>query len=439
MSGARAVAVRVLQRVAEQGAYASLALDAELSRAGLDRRGAALATAVVYGTLRVLPLCDRRIAAHLTRPAARLDPVARAALRAGAHQLLHLASGAPHAVVDETVAAVRAERGPRVAGFVNAVLRKLAAERPPVPRLPARMVLPDALHRKLAAALTPERLDALLSMGAEPPPLCLRVDGGDREALASELGRARPTARFELGTVAPDALLCWGAGDPRALPGYVEGRFAVQEEGAQLVALAVGACEGERVADACAGHGGKTSVLVRAVGARGHVAAIDRDERKLARIAPELARLALPGDACVTHAVDLSVGLGTLEAASFHRVLVDAPCSGLGTLRRRPELCLRFDAARLGELRTLQRAIVERAWQLVRPGGTLTFAVCSPLEEESLAGLVLPAAEPADLPITAGMPGVDADGVTRIGPWLCAATASSPDAYQIQVWRKGPA
>jgi 16S rRNA (cytosine967-C5)-methyltransferase len=440
---ARELAIRVLERVAERGAYASRALDAELARAKLADRDAALATEIVYGALRVLPELDRRIALHLRRPFDELDGVLRAALRAGCYQLAYLSRVPSHAVVDETVGAVRQERGASLAGVANAVLRKLGAERAAQEREPARgVIVAPWLARALEAALGAARATALLQGGKLPPPLALRVSASvSRDELGARLVAVRPGLELQPGQLSPHALLLRRAGDPRALPGYAEGEFCVQEEGAQVVACCLGALPGEVIADLCAGHGGKTVLLAEAVGRAGEVTAVDLDERKLERIPKELERLRLDSSRVSLRAIDLRVGLGGLTAR-FDRVLVDAPCTGLGTLRRRPELLLRVSETDPARLAQEQLAILRQAARLVRPGGVLLYAVCSPMPEE---GAEVASRLEAELPSLArcrdagdfGLPGLvpDPDGVLRLGPWLGGLDADSPDVYQVVRWR----
>jgi 16S rRNA (cytosine967-C5)-methyltransferase len=433
----------VLVRVAEHGAYASRALDAELARARLDERDAALATEIVYGALRVLPELDRKIGVHLRRAPDALDGVLRAALRAGCYQLFYLSRSPAHAVVDESVSAVRLERGKELAGVANAILRKLAAEASAAGPSPAHALLvPDWLAQTLGRALGEARCAAWLQAGGRPPPLSLRVRGDlSRDAVAAELRAARPLAEVQHSAISPRALLLRRAGDPRALPGYAEGRFSVQEEGAQLVALCLGARPTEAIADLCAGHGGKSTVLAEAVGPEGEVVAVDLDEQKLARIPAELARLGLSDRRVERHAVDLSVGLGGLERR-FDRVLVDAPCTGLGTIRRRPELSLRLNERDPERLAQVQLGILRRAVQLVRPGGVLLYAVCSPTLEEGPEVAARLEAEVVGLTrcseeacrALAGLE-PDPDGMLRLGPWLAGPDADSPDVYQLVRWR----
>jgi 16S rRNA (cytosine967-C5)-methyltransferase len=431
--------VRVLARVAEEGAYASRALDGELGRARLPPRDAALATELVYGTLRVLERVDAAFVPLLRDPG-RIDPLLRAALRIGVYQLLFLGRVPPHAAVDEAVGIVTRARGRALGGVANAVLRKVAATRPAAPEPPRTVDVPPWLETALLRGLGEQRAAAFLAARTAPPPLGLRVEDpspGARAAVARRLrasiARRAPLgrldrARVEEGSVSPRALLLYGAGDPRALPGYDEGAFSVQEEGAQAVALALGAQSGDRVADVCAGHGGKTTLLAREVGATGHVAALDVHETKLARIPSELRRLRLPVDRVSLHPVDLTVGTGGLRPA-FDRVLVDAPCTGLGTLHRRPELLLRVGEGDPVRMAALQLAILRTAARLLRPGATLLYATCSPTREESLDVVEALLRERADLRL---------ESADFIGPWLAPDPDLAPDTYAVLRLRADP-
>jgi 16S rRNA (cytosine967-C5)-methyltransferase len=348
-----------------------------------------------------------------------------------------------HAVVDETVRVVRAARGPGLAGVANAVLRKVAGAGAPGASPASGTAVPAWVDGELARALGESRRSALLAGGRLPPPLALRLSAGVvRSEVAEAITRARPGAELQPGCVSPLALLARRAGDPRTLPGYAEGHFGVQEEGAQAVALCLGAQPGERIADLCAGHGGKSVLLAERIGPDGELLAVDVDERKLERIAPELKRLGLGDARLQTRAIDLTVGTGGLEAR-FDRVLVDAPCTGLGTLRRRPELLLRLAESDPARLAQLQLAILGRALRLVRPGGVLLYAVCSPTLAEG---------PEVAARFETGAPGLirewdssalalnvvpDADRVVRLGPWMGGEDADSPDAYQLVRWRVG--
>jgi len=452
---ARAIAIEVLRRVDQEEAWASRALDAELKRRHVSGRDAALAAEIVYGVLRRLPVLDALIEARLTR-GGRVDALTRAALRVGVYQLQHLSRVPPHAAVNACVNAVREARGQRVAGFVNAVLRGLASDRPEHPEPPTRVALPAWLERALEASLGRERAAMLVEARPLPPPLDLRVSAGRDvgavlaaltadgpravdaaavdpaapEAEDAAAGRAGGGPSFERLGALPTALRARRVGDPRELPGFARGDFVVQEIGSQLVGALVGAQPGERVADACAGRGGKTLQLAEAVGRAGHVSAIELHEARLEQIPAALRRVG-----CETEVepvcANLEVGCAGLEGR-FDRVLLDAPCTGAGTFHRRPELLLRLtpeDPARMGQL---QARILANAARLLRPGGVLVYAVCSPLMEEGAA-----VARGADALGLRALPfdhasGVapDDDGAVRIGPWT-DGVESSADAYQV--------
>jgi 16S rRNA (cytosine967-C5)-methyltransferase len=254
---ARTVAAAALVRVWKDSAFAAAALDSELTRAAqLDGRDAALATELVLGTLRVVPWLEARIDAHARRGTKTLDSLVRAHFVLAAYQLFFLERVPSFAAVSEAVGAIRALRGREVAAFANAVLRKLAAEaeaqRPSFAEA-VTMSAPPWLRAALGEALTPEGAGAFLAAGAEPPWTGLRVENvADRDTWLARLKEAAPNGTFEASKLSPGAILARGAGRLPSLPGYAEGAWTVQEEGSQLVGLAVGAQPGERVLDAVA-------------------------------------------------------------------------------------------------------------------------------------------------------------------------------------------
>lgn len=371
-------------RVLRDKAFAAAALDADLERnVQLDARDRALATELAYGTLRLLGWLEKRVGRHASRGLASIEVNVRAHLLVAAYQVLVLSRVPAFAAVDEAVSNVRALRGQKVAGFVNAVLRKIAAEPKPGPEEIARASL-DAADPALGAAIVRsigENAALALLAPDESPPLGLRVeDPASRDTWIARLREQRPDATIDAGRVSPLGITLRGAGRLSDLPGYDEGAWTSQEEGSQVIALALGAKAGESVLDACAGRGNKTGLLARAVGASGAVDAADLHPAKLERLVVELERIGLaPRN---TFAVDWAAGSGSAKGP-YDRILVDAPCSGTGTLRRRPDLLLRRAFADLPALVTLQRAILARVAGLVRPGGRLVYAVCSVLHEEA--------------------------------------------------------
>jgi 16S rRNA (cytosine967-C5)-methyltransferase len=383
---ARQIAAAVLVRVEKDSAFAAAVLDAELARAPqLEARDRAFATELVYGSLRVRPWLDAQVARHATRGMGGADARTRAEISLAAYQLFFSRVPA-FAAVNEAVEAVRRARGVKVSRFANAVLRKLAgeAEGMRTSDLVAQAMwasAPEWLRAALSGTLGEKGGRAFLESGGAAPPVCLRVERAEeREMWLERLRASTPEASFEPGTVSPLAILVGGAGNVRALPGFAEGAWSIQEEGSQVVALAVGARSGDLVLDACAGRGNKSSVLARAVGASGALDVADSQPDKLDRLGEELARLGIA--ARKAYAVDWSVGAGDC-VESYDRVLVDAPCSGTGTVRRRPELMIRRQPEDLDRLAALQGAILVRTAERVRPGGRLVYAVCSVLREEA--------------------------------------------------------
>jgi 16S rRNA (cytosine967-C5)-methyltransferase len=441
--GARAVATHVLHRVMVDQAFAARVLDTTLAEAELDARDARLATEIVYGTLRTLPLLDAQLDAHLAR--GRPDPYTLAALRAAAYQARYLSRIPDFAIVQETVSLVKEKRGQGLGKLANAVLRRLAEERPrPEDMRPPSLAVPSWIEQLLVASLGEARTRAYLDeQGA--PPLTLRLRAGvDPDAFAERLRAEAPDVSFTRPDVQGAMFSVARVGDPRKLPGYAEGQFAVQDAGAALVGQLLGARPGERVLDACSGRGGKTLQLLEAVGPTGHVTAVDVHERKLDLLREEAERLGLPTAALSTETIDLSVGNGGLEGG-FDRVLVDAPCTGLGTLRRRPEITLRLGPKDPIRMAQLQLAILKNALGLVRPGGILVFAVCSPTHAEgrdiarTMEGKFPQIRRLLNSVETVAL-SADDDGVFRVGPWPAGGEAF-PDIYQVVRWEvldRGP-
>ena len=382
ISPARAVAVTVLSRVWEGGAFASAALDAELGRAPIDPRDAALATELVYGVLRTEGYLDERIAKLASKSTWAANARVRAHVIIAAYSIAFLDRVPVFAAVSEAVAGARADGGDRVAGFANAVLRRLADE---IDHEKARPLLADAivasapgwLRGALRRSLGRAAASAYLAAGPTPPPigLCLARDE-DREAWIAKLQAAAPGATIEAGAISPRAILVRAAGDVRRLPGAGEA-WIVQEEGAQAITLVAGARPGERVLDACAGHGNKSWLLAQEVGPEGAVDAADLYDHKLADLAN-----GPPGKLVRARYVVDWAGDTSAVPTGYDLVIVDAPCSGVGTLRRRPEIARHREAADVDRLATLQAQVALSAARHVRDGGRLVFAVCSVLREE---------------------------------------------------------
>ncbi|WP_417556326.1 RsmB/NOP family class I SAM-dependent RNA methyltransferase [Microbacterium sp.] len=379
---ARWVAYDVLRAVSQDDAYANLLLPRLISDAGLDTQDAALATELAYGTLRRLGTYDAVIASAAGRRIDTIDPAVLDALRLGVHQLL-ATRVAPHAAVNESVNLVAAEVGRGAAGFTNAVLRRISRDdaetwqqriedgaRSDDERLSLRTAHPvwviRALRRALAAEGRADELDALLEADNASPEVTLVALPG----LAERGEPARPYA--------PTAFASPG-GDPHAAIADAAGRIRVQDEGSQLVALALAAAApvraGERWLDLCAGPGGKTALLA---------AVAHRDGARLEANEVVHARAGLVRHALKPLPVDVPVHeedgreFAARHPSTFDRILVDAPCTGLGALRRRPEARWRKTPADVADLVALQTQLLDAAIDALVPGGIVAYVTCSP-------------------------------------------------------------
>ena len=393
---ARGVAFKVLSAVAERDAYANLLLPALLRDSGLSGRDAALATELAYGTLRGQGSYDAILAICSDRDLDRIDPPLRPVLRLGAHQLLATRIGA-HAAVATSVDLARDVAGPRPAGFVNAVLRRVATRdfegwlEIAAPRRGDDIVghlsiryshprwivsaLADALAESPASGLA--ETEAALAAGGERPRVTLcavpgLADPAELVAAGAQPGRWSPYA------------VALSEGDPAQVAAVAQGRAAVQDEASQLAALALARVDvvgsgagpaGARWLDVCAGPGGKARLLAALAGASG--------ARLLAAdVRPHRARLlqaALAGAAQGSAAVVAADGTAPAwRPGTFGRVLADVPCSGLGALRRRAEARWRRSPDDVTALAPLQRALLAAALDSAAPGGVVAYVTCSP-------------------------------------------------------------
>jgi len=439
---ARRVAFDVLRAVSVREAYANLVLPAAIRDAGLSGRDAAFATELTYGTLRGQGSYDAVLAACVNRRLDHLDPGLLEALRLGAHQLLAMRVPA-HAAVSQTVALVRAQLGHRTTGLANAVLRRVGAD--DLPTWLARVAPPaDADptgHRAVAtshprwvvdalgAALEQEgavlELDALLGAHNVAPAVTLAARPGayDPSDLGAETGGA-PGRWSPYAVVLP-------AGDPGAVAAVRSGRVGVQDEGSQLVAMALAAApvlpagatgRGERWLDLCAGPGGKAALLGGlAAGAGARLVANDSSLHRT-----ELVRQAVGwlGDVVEVRTGDGRT-IGATEPAAYDRVLVDAPCTGLGALRRRPESRWRRSPADVESLVALQYALVASALDATRPGGVVAYSTCSPHVEETHGVVERVLIERADVEVLDVRAALD--GVGGLAETL-------PDRPTMQLW-----
>ncbi len=343
-----------------------------------------LATELVYGVLRRRGLLDRALRKISGRRLKDIDPKLHDVLRLGAYQLMYLDRVPDHAAVDAAVTQAKRRRGPRGGGLVNAVLRKLAQsppddrvpppppiERDPVAHVAAAGGLPEPLARRLVRDLGPEEARAFAVASLAPAPLCLRVNQR-RASVASVAEEVRGTP----GTVPWSVVLPSGGALPAELPVVREGRATPQDEAAMRVVSLLDPQPGESVLDVCAAPGGKTTYAAELMGDEGRVVAHDRLPARLARVEQSAARLGLTS-------VHLAEVLPP-DDERFDRVLIDAPCSGLGTLRRHPEIRWRLTDDDIAALTKTQAEVLAAGARRVRPGGTLVYAVCTVTRAEGL-------------------------------------------------------
>jgi 16S rRNA (cytosine967-C5)-methyltransferase len=370
MTSARALALEAVRRVVDEGAYSNVLIPALLSRSALDERDRAFAAELAYGTLRRLVTLDAVVEEASGRGVDRMSAGARHALRLGAHQLLDMRVPA-HAAVGETVDLVSAKER----GFVNAVLRKIGRSAPAPPEgagerdIALRTGMAPWAVRELRALLGDDAetaASALASRGA----LSLRANAcragaGDLESTLEAAGRSP-----RRGEVDPECLLLDG-GDPLSLPGWKEGLFAVQDQASAFVVRTLDPRPGGSVLDVCAAPGGKALMASCLVGEAGSVVAADVREQRVGLIRREALRLGLMPQLLVQDATRPGIRGG------FDRVLVDAPCSGIGSARRRPELLWRVRKDALVGLAARQLEIASAAAGLLPPGGRLVYSVCT--------------------------------------------------------------
>jgi 16S rRNA (cytosine967-C5)-methyltransferase len=415
----------VLERVEADASFADSVLEAELTSQQLEPRDAALATELAYGTLRWQRYLDWILAPHSRRRLASLDPRVRVLLRMAAYQIAFLERVPAFAAVNDAV--TLAPRTPGVGAFVNAVLRSFtrrgAREREPAPSrnpndaLATRCSFPTWLAERWVERYGRADAEALMRALNERPPLTLRANRLriTRDALGRRLADEdgldwRPTR------LAPEGLVVGHAGAPGEWRAFADGSFAVQDEASMLIARMLAPDPGATIADVCAAPGTKTTHLAELMDNRGRILAFDREPVRLARVAEAATRLGIS----IIDTRDGPVeGLAPSFRGACDGVLVDAPCSNLGVLRRNPEVKWRRQPSDLALASRRQSEILGAAATMVRPGGRLVYATCSlePEENEEVARGFLAANQdfatdpPAEFPLP-----LDADGWLRCLP-----------------------
>ena len=382
----------MLERVQASSAYADVLLHAALARSELSGPDRAFATELVYGTLRWRGRIDYYLAHCLDGRLEDLEPLVASALRLGGYQILCSERVPTTAAVDESVRCVRAGGAERATGLVNAVLRRLAREHPkivppsldtdPLGHLVHVRSLPEWIAQRWIQLFGVEQAARLAEASNAPPPLVARANPlrASRQQLLDEVLERFPSARA--CAYARHGIQLGRRGNAALDPAFLGGRMSVQDEGSQLVVDLLAPEAGETVLDVCAAPGGKATALAERVGSDGRVLALDRNPRRLELVVRAGRRLGLPQLACQER--DASNSLQVLGGeAGFQRVLVDAPCSGLGTLRRNPDARWRVRAKDTAELARLQGTLLRNAAATLSPRGTLVYSTCTLLPEEN--------------------------------------------------------
>ncbi|MDN0032295.1 16S rRNA (cytosine(967)-C(5))-methyltransferase RsmB [Oscillibacter ruminantium] len=385
---ARDTALRVLSAGRTASAWADASLKAQLQRDGLSGAEAGLATRMVYGVLQNRALLDFYLGAYCTQKVGHLQPPLADILRLGAYQILFLDKVPDRAAVNESVELAKRNKRGQAAGLVNVVLRKVSLNKdtlPPIPRrdeaqyFSVRYSHPKWLVKRLLTLLGREEAEAFLAADNGIVPLTVQVNTlkTTAEDLAAELTAAGVTAAPHPWV--PDCLELSGSGDLTALEAFQTGKFFVQDPAAKLVSLISAPKKGQRVIDVCAAPGGKSFGAAIAMEDRGEVLACDLHENKLSRIEAGAARLGLKS--IWDFAADGTV-FRPEWAESADVVLVDAPCSGLGIIRKKPDIRYKSPDD-LFTLTVAQSTILENAARYVKPGGTLIYSTCTILPEEN--------------------------------------------------------
>jgi 16S rRNA (cytosine967-C5)-methyltransferase len=392
---ARSLAVSLLIALENGPRTLDALLDEVGDAAGLpDRRDRDLFNALVFGVLRWRGRLDYILARFSKLPAAKIEPAVLNILRVGLFQLVHLTRVPPSAAVNTAVNLAKSLATPRTAAFVNAVLRRAAAEhsrvifpdftRAPVKALAAEASFPEWLLERWLNRYGPQDARALCESINLIPPLTLRANtlkASRADLMAALKGQAdavEATAR------AADGVRVRGL--QKKLPelaAFQDGWFQVQDEAAQLVSVLLDPQPGEHVLDACAGRGGKTGHIAQLMRNRGTILAVDTSAVRLAQLREEMRRLGV--GIAEAEEWDVAAGGAARHAGRFDRILLDAPCSGLGTLRRNPDIRWASSPKQLRPLAGMQLRLLEGAAAALKPRGVMVYAVCSPEPEETEA------------------------------------------------------
>ncbi|MDF1578466.1 MAG: 16S rRNA (cytosine(967)-C(5))-methyltransferase RsmB [Desulfurivibrionaceae bacterium] len=389
---ARARALLILEEWQGQATSLDLLVEKALRRPFTDHRDNQLCRALAYGVVRRLGYLDALLARYSNHPLRKMKPLTRQALRIGLYQLLFMDRVPASAAINETVKLLKERGQPRwLTGFVNGLLRRLDRERAALPRqdqtggrdfAPYELLShPRWLYDRWLGRYGADRTASLCQANNREAGLCLRTAGISRDEFIDRLAAAG--IRGEKGVFSPQAVLLpdFRSAVPD-LPGYGEGFFQVQDEAAQLAAGILGpSLAGGRYLDGCAGLGGKTCLLAERLAKDASLLAVEPDRRRYELLGANLARMDLAGKvATLRGALE---DLGPENDQGFRGILVDAPCSGLGVIRRHPDIRWNRQPADLARYRSQQLALLNQAARLLAPAGIVVYLTCSTEPEEN--------------------------------------------------------
>ncbi|WP_082423294.1 16S rRNA (cytosine(967)-C(5))-methyltransferase RsmB [Paenibacillus dakarensis] len=381
---ARELALNVLTQVEQEGAYSNLLLNKELQKAALEKGDAGLATELVYGTISRLNTLDYFLDRFVKKGTTKLQPWVRALLRLSLYQIMYLDRIPDHAVVSEAVKLAKKRGHQGISGMVNGVLRNILRQKeelvipenlPPAEAISLRHSHPKWLVERWIEQYGVEAAEAICKANNEPPAVSIRVNTTmiSREAMLEEMNNGGFDA--VPSKLSPYGIIVKSGGNMAHTDWYRDGMISIQDESSMLVAEVVDPAPGMRVLDCCAAPGGKTAHMGEIMKDDGSIIANDLHSHKQKLIAEQAERLGLDSIKTVTgNALDLAKAF---EPATFDRVLLDAPCSGLGVIRRKPDLKWAKTPDDIGEIASLQRELLQSVSTLVRPGGVLVYSTCT--------------------------------------------------------------
>ncbi len=387
---AREIAFNIVQRVHQTGSYAHILLNRELKRSKLERRDKALLTELVYGSLRAEGTLDWVLSQFTTKPIEELPPSIRDILRLAIYQLLYMNKIPVHAACNESVKLSKKISGKTFAGLVNALCRRVAKEKdqllwPKWEEDPIGFIVLTTYHPRWIVEMWVDELgleatNQLCQANNRRFPLALRAN--TLKTTVTELRSRLEQRGMETtpSTLIPEALLANRIGDISELPEFQNGLFQIQDESSMLASYVVDPQSGESVLDLCAAPGGKTTHLAALMKNKGRIIAVDLHAHRLKLIEENCRRLGV-------EIVQLKKGNATrlkdYMDETVDRILIDAPCSGLGTLGRRPDSRWRKTPQTIKQLVTLQQRLLESASGFLKPGGILVYATCTISRQEN--------------------------------------------------------